>query len=254
MLVFLQKGGHVGAAAPVAQPLQGADGEGAGAGKGVYAADVGRGEALGLAKVALQDVVHAADDEVHALHGRVDDAELLGGLGEGVFEELLIERPDHVLLLAEVVKRPAHLAHVVAEVVQHTAVVHEGLALQQLHHVAHGEAHGVVVLHVVVGKEGVKHGPRHEVLGEECYGLVCAYRAVHALPQLADQQVHLVAVLPVAYQLCYAGNEVVRHPAHPLAPVGPVEAVAHLLHHAGVELVVKVKLQLADVEFATARA
>ncbi len=225
----------------MAQPLQGAHREGARAGKGVNAAErlVG-GQALRLAEVALQDLVHAADDEVHALHGCVDNAELLGGLGEGVLEELLIERPDHVLLLAQVVKRSAHLAHVVAELVQHAAVIHKGLALQQVHHLAHGERDGVVVLHVVVGKEGVEDGPRHEVLREERYGVVIADGAVDALPQLAHQQVHLVAVMPVPDQLRDAGNEVVRHLSHLLAPVGPVEAVAHLLHHAGVELVFKV--------------
>ncbi|MCY1558732.1 hypothetical protein D9M68_956910 [compost metagenome] len=71
--------------------------EGARAGEGVD--DVNAFVAKRGAKLGLQNVVDAVNDEVHHLHRGVDDAQALSHLGEGVAEEFVVEL-DHDLLLA----------------------------------------------------------------------------------------------------------------------------------------------------------
>ena len=123
--------------------LQQAGDEGAGAGERVD--DMHALAAQGLAELGLQDVVDAVDDEVHHFHRRVDDAQPLGHLGEGVAEELVVQL-DHDLLLAGGVVDAlgAHL-HAVVEGLQGVGFLVQVVLLQHIQHALHGLRHGVVL-------------------------------------------------------------------------------------------------------------
>ena len=75
--------------------MEQADGEGAGADEGVD--DVDALVAEGPAEVPGQGLLSGAEDEVDDLDGRVDDAEGVGGLGQGGLEELVVQLDDDLL-------------------------------------------------------------------------------------------------------------------------------------------------------------
>ena len=55
------------------------------------------------AELGFQYVVHRADDEVHALHGCIDDAQFLHGERKRALEKLLVEVLDNSLLALQIV-------------------------------------------------------------------------------------------------------------------------------------------------------
>ena len=62
--------------------------------------------------------VHAAQNEVHDLHRRVDDPQRLGRLGKGQGEEPLVEFGDDPLLAGRIVNARAALADRLVEALQ----------------------------------------------------------------------------------------------------------------------------------------
>ena len=57
-------------------------------------------------KLGAQQVVHALQDEVHDLDRRVNNAQPLGHLWEGVAEELVIKLDDDLLLAPSALSIP----------------------------------------------------------------------------------------------------------------------------------------------------
>ena len=127
--------------------LQQAGDEGARAGEGVdnlHTTVVQR-----AAEMFVQHVLHAVDDEVHNLDGRIDDAQLLLHPGEGGGEELVVEFHHNLLLGLSVVDTLGTAAHAAVESLKALAVGFVNLLVEQRHYATHGFADGVV------GGEGV---------------------------------------------------------------------------------------------------
>ena len=97
------------------------------------------------AEVFPQDIVHGVEDEVHALHGGIDDTELLDGLRESPLEELLIEVLDDGLLALEVVNLPDVGAHGVVEGLEGIILLIDGFGLEELNHQLHRAGDGVIL-------------------------------------------------------------------------------------------------------------
>ena len=108
--------------------LQQAGDEGAGAGEGVD--DMHALAAQGLAELVLQHIVDAVDDEIHDFHRRIDDAEALGHLREGVAEKLVVQLDDDFLLAGGVVDAVGAHFHAGIEFLQGVGFLFQAVLLQ----------------------------------------------------------------------------------------------------------------------------
>ena len=110
--------------------------------------------------------VHAAQNEVHDLHRRVDDPQRLGRLGKGQGEEPLVEFGDDPLLARGVVNARAALANRLVEALQLLGLRLQVGSIQHLEHPAHHLRHRVLGREVVAVEDRVKHRFGHQMLGE----------------------------------------------------------------------------------------
>ncbi len=138
--------------------------EGAGAGEGID--DVDALAAEGLAELLFQQVIHGMDDEVHDLHGGIDDAEPLGHAGEGVTEELVVKLDDDFLFSLGGVGVLRLAGDAGVEFLQGVRFLFQTMLLEDIERVLHGLGDGVVASEGVVREEGVEDGLGNEVLGE----------------------------------------------------------------------------------------
>ena len=122
-------------------------------------------------ELRLEDVVYGVDDEVHALHGRIDDAQFLHGERKRAFEELFVEVLDDGLLALQIVYTAYICPHRLIELLQHFGIFLESLLLQEVYHALHGAAHGVVVHELVIGKQRIEHRTGNDVLRQHLDGL-----------------------------------------------------------------------------------
>ncbi len=194
-------------------------------------------------------VVHRAYDEVHALHGRVDDAELFHRQGERPLEELLVEVLDDGLLPLEVVYAAHVHAHRPVELVQHLGVFLECLFLQEVYHALHRSADGVIPHELVTLEERVEHGAGNHVLRQHLYGLPRVHGRIEVAPETFEVGVELLLVRALPHEPAYAPDELLRNLPYLFRPVLPVQAVAALLHQLGIHPVLK----LAEAQFQLAR-
>ena len=109
--------------------------------------------------------IDAADDEIDDFHRRVDDAEPFGHLGEGFFEEVLVEFDDHLLPAFGVVDFGGADADAVVEPLEPGVLLLHGLVAEGGQHGVHGQADGVELCELVALEQGVEHGGGDEVLG-----------------------------------------------------------------------------------------
>ena len=110
--------------------------------------------------------VHAAQNEVHDLHRRVDDPQRLGLLGEGQGEELLVELGDDPLLARGVVNASAAFADRLVEALQLLGLRLQVGAVQYSEHPAHHLCHRVLGREVVAVEDRIEDRLGHQVLGE----------------------------------------------------------------------------------------
>jgi len=187
------------------------------------------------------------DDEVHTLHGRIDDAQLLHGERKRAFEELFIEILDDSLLALQIVYAAHIRPHRLIELLQHFGIFLESLLLQKVYHALHGTAHGVVVHELVIGKQRIEHRTGDDVLRQHLDGLCRIHGRVKVSLQPLEVFVERLFVYAGLDELGYALDELVRDKSDFLCPVFPIEAVAALLHELGIHAVLQLteaKLQL----------
>ena len=210
--------------------------EGAGPGEGVD--DVDALATKGLAELGLQNVGDAVDDEVHHLDRRVDNAQPLSHLGEGVAEELVVELDDDLLLAGRVVDALGAHLHAFVEPLEGVRLFVQPVLLQHVEHTLHGQRHGVVLGKAVVFEQGVKHRLGDEVLGQHLNDLAIADAAVEVVAQFSCEGVEGRALLCVGRVTHDAGDAVdvgSGDLGDVVGPVFPVVAVADLLHQLGVD-------------------
>ena len=137
-------------------------------------------------EVLTQDVLDRMDDEIHALHRRIDNAKFLHGERECALEELLVEVLDDGLLALQVVD-VAHVdPHRLVELIQHLCVHLKAFRFEKLQHELHRLAHRVVVDKLIVVEQGIEHGPHNHVLGQHLDGL----SLIHTRIDVALQTCH----------------------------------------------------------------
>jgi hypothetical protein len=71
-----------------------------------------------LAELGLQHLVHGMDDEVHHLDRRIDDAQPLGHLREGIAEKLVVKLDNDFLLGIGLVDASGAALHALVELLE----------------------------------------------------------------------------------------------------------------------------------------
>ena len=90
-----------------------------------------------LAELLFEDVLDGVDDEVHALDGRIDDAELFGHPGERRAEELVVEFVDDALPALGVVDALGAFGDGPVELVQRGAFLLRDFLVQEIDGLLH---------------------------------------------------------------------------------------------------------------------
>ena len=109
------------------------------------------------AELFVQDVFHAADDVVHYLDRRIDDAQVFRGLRQGFCQKALVQLYDYALFAC----RRGHAfradPHVAVESLQPFGFLFQPSVLQCVYDALHGARNGVEVGKGVVVEQRVEH-------------------------------------------------------------------------------------------------
>ena len=123
-----------------------------------------------LSKRRAHRIIRAADDEVHDLDGREDDAQALTHAREGLREEAIVERAHDLLLARQGVHCLDSIDHRPIEGIQLAALVLEHrVRRQHLHNRVHRAAHRVLLRERMIRKHRVKERERQDVLGQHLH-------------------------------------------------------------------------------------
>ncbi len=225
---------------------------GARAGKAVE--DVHPPVAEMLAELPLKGPLHHVELGVHHLHGRVHDAQLLGGALEGRGKEVVVELLDEVLLGGVALHLGGDDTHLGVEVVELGAVQRrpEARVVEGRQGAVDAGHDGVALAHLVLVEQGVEDGPGHLVLGQHVHGAVRVVVGVQGVPETGEESVKGVGRLA---RLGHEGANLVSPGpgdgadiARPLVPVDLGAALAHDLGADGAGHLLEGVLVLAQEE------
>ena len=186
-------------------------------------------------QVSACQPVHAAQNEVHDLHRRVDDPQRLGRLGKGQGEEPLVELGDDPLLARSVVNASAALTHRLIEALQPLGLRLQVGAVQHPEHPTHHLRHRVLGREVIAIEDRIEDRLGHQMLGEHVDRRLRGDRVIEIGAQSRQETLELAGYLGVFYSLGQALTVTGRNIGHVLGPLLPVTPRADLLDHPGVD-------------------
>ena len=179
--------------------------------------------------------VHAAQNEVHDLHRRVDNPQRLGRLGKGQGEEPLIEFGDDPLLAGRIVNARAALVDRLVEALQLLGLRLQVGSIQYPEHPAHHLRHRVLGREVVAVEDRIEDRLGHQVLREHVDRGFRGDRVVEIGSQSRQEMLKLARHLGVLHPLGQALTVTGRNVGNILGPLLPVTPRADLLDQAGVD-------------------
>ena len=144
-------------------------------------------------EMLTQQLRHRADDEIHDLDRRVDDAKTLGVAGERPAEEVVVELDRHALAALGVVDALDAAADTRVEAGQRLRLRLQPPTLQFVHHPLHDLADGVQGSEVRAAEQRVEDRPGDQVLREHRRRVVLADRVVEIVAQRRDELTEALA-------------------------------------------------------------
>ena len=109
------------------------------------------------AELFVQNVLHAADDVIHYLDRRIDDAQVFRGLRQGFCQKALIQLHDYALFACYRGYAFRADPHVPVEPLQPFGFLFQPSILQRVYDVLHRARNGVEVGKGVVVEQRVEH-------------------------------------------------------------------------------------------------
>src|SRR5574344_1016712 len=118
----------------------------------------------GSPELFLQDHFDALDDEVHDLHRGVDDAQLFDREGKRALEKLFVQSLYYGLLAFEVVDFAYIDPHGFVELLKFGGILFGTVSLQEIHHLLHGAAYGIIGNKGIFLEKGIEYRARYQML------------------------------------------------------------------------------------------
>ena len=207
--------------------------EGPRAGKGVEHMHAGIRQ--GAPESRLQDIGHGTVDEVHDLHGGIDDAEFFHRAGKGRAEKFVVQFHNDALPGFGIVEAGNTHFDGLVKARQHDRILFQRLRFQQIEHGLQGAGNGIVPHKGIVCEQGFKDRPGDEVLGQHLHHLAGGDGGIDVLAQPGQEVVKGGLVRAGnGDQAVDAFHIALSDPGNVRRPLFPVAFVADLLHHAGI--------------------
>ncbi len=118
------------------------------------------------------------DDEIHYLNRRIDDTELCNLFRQSVFEKLLIQLNDDLLLALSVINALCTLLNTQIELVECFLFLVECLLIENCKHILHNTRYGIVFDKLIIFKQSIEHRLCYHVLGKHLNCIGCFDRGI----------------------------------------------------------------------------